>query len=167
MQTTRFLLLSAALGLAVLCGCRQAELAQPIPIEQRSCIRTVYQIKTDDWKEGVGAGLHYLKKLRDAYRKMGIEPDALHMHGVFHGDAAYMLLNDSAYEASEQGSGENPNRALVASLVRSGVHIEICANTMESHGWTEADLLPGVVMVVGAYPRIIDLQLRGYAYIRF
>ncbi|MFO7908164.1 MAG: MFS transporter [Pirellulaceae bacterium] len=38
---------------------------------------------------------------------------------------------------------------------------------LENHGWTGDDVLPGVQIVVGAYPRIIDLQLRGYAYIHF
>lgn len=45
--------------------------------------------------------------------------------------------------------------------------LELCKSTMQSHGWTGKDVLPGVRIVVGAYPRIIDLQLRGYAYIRF
>jgi hypothetical protein len=39
--------------------------------------------------------------------------------------------------------------------------------TLKGKGWTGEDVLPGVKIVVGAYPRIIDLQLRGYAYIRF
>ena len=29
------------------------------------------------------------------------------------------------------------------------------------------DILPGVKIVIGAYPRIIDLQQQGFAYIRF
>jgi len=36
---------------------------------------------------------------------------------------------------------------------------------MKQYGWKAEDILPNVKIVVGAYPRIIDLQ--GYAYIRF
>jgi intracellular sulfur oxidation DsrE/DsrF family protein len=38
---------------------------------------------------------------------------------------------------------------------------------MKAHGWTLNDLLPEVKIVPGALPRIIDLQLQGYAYLRF
>jgi intracellular sulfur oxidation DsrE/DsrF family protein len=77
------------------------------------------------------------------------------------------LLKDPAYRMATGKSGENPNKKIVDELLDAGVKLELCKSTMQSHGWTEEDVLPGVKIVVGAYPRIIDLQLRGYAYIRF
>jgi intracellular sulfur oxidation DsrE/DsrF family protein len=47
------------------------------------------------------------------------------------------------------------------------VSVEICNSTMKSKGWTGNDLLPGVTIVHDAYTRLIDLQHRNYAYIRF
>jgi intracellular sulfur oxidation DsrE/DsrF family protein len=164
--------LLAAAGLAVGAGMMlgqavgQAEPDEPVPIEIEDGIRVVYQIKTDNWKEGEAAGLHYMAKLRDQYRQMGLADERFLIVGVHHGDAAYQLLNDAAY-ADETGEDANPNEALIADLVESGVRVEICSQTMESHGWTEDDLQPGVIMVVAAYPRVIDLQHQGYAYIRF
>jgi intracellular sulfur oxidation DsrE/DsrF family protein len=130
-------------------------------------IRAVYQIKTDQWKQDVGAGLHYVKKLLETYNSIGIPDAAADIHAVFHGDAGYWLLTDTAYSKVDGRQGPNPNKGIVAELIRRGVHIELCAQTMRSHGWRRDDVLPGVEIVVGAYPRIIDLQLHRYAYIRF
>lgn len=141
--------------------------AKPLPVEVRKDIRVVYQINTDEWKEGVGKGLLYLKKLTQAYREMGISPEDRAISAVFHGKAGYWMLNDKAYAAFKDSDGDNPNKEIIAALIEAGVSIELCAETMKSHGWQPHDLLPQVRMVAGAYPRVIDLQMRGYAYIRF
>jgi intracellular sulfur oxidation DsrE/DsrF family protein len=45
--------------------------------------------------------------------------------------------------------------------------VEICHVTMKGKCWTAEDILPGVIIVHDAYTRLIDLQNRGWAYIRF
>lgn len=139
---------------------------EAIGLARTDHIRAVYQIKTDEQKDGVGAGLHYVHKLLDTYNHIGIEDDATDIHAVLHGAAGYWLLKDESY-AQASGASRNPNKALVAELVARGVSVELCAQTMRSHNWRASDILDGVQIVVGAYPRIIDLQQRGYAYIRF
>jgi intracellular sulfur oxidation DsrE/DsrF family protein len=57
--------------------------------------------------------------------------------------------------------------SIIQRLLDRNISIELCAQTMKSHGWKADDVLPGVIIVIGAYPRIIDLQHQGYAYIRF
>lgn len=143
------------------------EAGKPLAIEKREGIRVVYQIKTDEWKGNVGSGLHYVEKLVKAYRTMGLADDAFQVHAVLHSDAGYWLLEDGPYRKTTGKDAENPNKEIVRSLVERGVKIEICAQTMKDNGWTFSDLLSGVTPVIGAYPRIIDLQQRGYAYIRF
>jgi intracellular sulfur oxidation DsrE/DsrF family protein len=61
----------------------------------------------------------------------------------------------------------NPNEQIVHELLEHGVSVEICNSTMKGKGWGGKDLLPGVTIVHDAYTRFIDLQHRGYAYIRF
>lgn len=159
----RVLALATALPLCGLaCAARE-----PLPVEQRSGIKVVYQIKTDEWKEGVGSGLHYVEKLMKAYEKMDIGTGQIEVHAVLHGNAGYWLLTDAAYRNETGKDADNPNRAVVERLLKQGVQIELCANTMESRGWNDADVMEGVAIVAGAYPRIIDLQLQGFAYIRF
>jgi intracellular sulfur oxidation DsrE/DsrF family protein len=140
---------------------------EAIGLARTDDIRAVYQINTDKKKGSVGAGLHYLEKLLDTYNSLGVQDEATDIHAVLHGDAAYWLLRDEPYVKAAGGGSTNPNKAMVAELIGRGVGIEICAQTMRGRGWRPSDILDGVHIVVGAYPRVIDLQLRGYAYIRF
>jgi intracellular sulfur oxidation DsrE/DsrF family protein len=69
---------------------------------------------------------------------------------VFHGDAAYLVLNDDAYDANRHiQTGHpvktgNPYAKLLAGLMEQGVQIELCGATAAANHWGNADLLPGV-----------------------
>ena len=140
---------------------------EPVPITVRKNIRAVYQIKDDDWIGNFGKGLLYIKKLIEAYKSMGITAGEIHISAVFHGGAGYWMLKDAPYRAFTKKAEDNPNKAIIRELVDAGVSIELCAQTMKQHGWKRKDVRPEVQVVFGAYPRVIDLQLQGYAYIRF
>ncbi len=155
-------------GLAVHCGVAYAqEERRPIGLSVGKDIRVVYQIKDDDWKGGIGRGLHYVQKLVGAYNSLGVAEGDRSIHAVFHGSAGYWMLKDKPYREHKATTTGNPNKQVIEELAKSGVSIELCAQTMKNHGWTAGDILPEVKIVVGAYPRIIDLQMQGYAYIRF
>jgi intracellular sulfur oxidation DsrE/DsrF family protein len=172
MRTAATRALPLLLALVILTGCAQDPPTvttggiEAVGLEVREEIRSVYQIKTDAKKNNLAAGLHYVRKLLDTYNAAGIQDEAANVHAVFHGDAGHFLLKDEVY-ADEADRPRNPNKAIVADLIRRGVSIELCAQTMRSNGWEPEDVLPGVTIVLGAYPRVIDLQLRGFAYIRF
>ncbi len=133
----------------------------------RKDIAIVCRIDQNEWKDNVGAGLACVRELIEGYRSMGTSPADLHIVAVVHGEAAYWMLKDGAYTAYAKTEGKNPNRALVNQLLEMGIVLEVCDQTIKSHGWTEDDILSGVKIVPNAYPRIIDLELQGYAYIRF
>ena len=139
--------------------------ASPLAVHRDIC--AVCRIKDDEKREGIGAGLAHLRGLIQDYRRIGVPSSEVHICAVLHGPAAYWLLNDAAYAEYTKQAGPNPNKGAVADLVHSGVSIEVCGQTMAENGWTRADLLPDVKIVVGAYPRIVDLELQGYAYLRF
>lgn len=139
--------------------------ASPLAVHEDICV--VCRIKQDDWKNEVGFGLACVQRLLRDYNAMGVRYDEIHISAVFHGDAAYWMLKDEPYGAFTKREGGNPNKSVVQELVGLGVSVELCGQTMKEHGWTKQDVLPGVKIVVGAYPRIIDLELQGYAYIRF
>ena len=69
---------------------------------------------------------------------------------VFHGDAAYLVLNDEAYDANRHiQTGHpvktgNPDAKLLTGLMEQGVHVELCGATAAANHWGNADLLPGV-----------------------
>lgn len=144
----------------------------PVPKEPKALtidndIAIVCRIDTDDWKDGVGAGLAFVRRLVGSYRSIGTPPDQLHISAVVHGDAGYWMLKDGSYVRSKKGDPANPNKMIIRELGVLGVSLELCGETMQEHGWTKEDILPGVKIVPNAYARIVDLELQGYAYIRF
>ena len=138
-----------------------------IGLQHEGPIRVVYQIDADEWKDGVGKGLLYLRNLHAGYIHAGVEADRIHIHAVFHGTAAEHLLTDDAWKRWHKDLGGNPNTELIAELTRLGVAVELCDTRRVANGWAKDDIHPDVVLVGAAYQRIIDLQLRGFTYIRF
>ncbi|UCE58221.1 MAG: extracellular solute-binding protein [Phycisphaerales bacterium] len=130
-------------------------------------IAIVCRIDTDDWKDGLGAGLTFVRGLVGSYRSIGTPAEQLHISAVVHGGAGYWMLKDASYGRSKRSEAANPNKTIIRELGELGVSLELCEETMKEHGWTAEDLLPGVRIVPNAYARIVDLELQGYAYIRF
>jgi len=138
-----------------------------IGIEHTGPIKVVFQISKGDTKGDVGKGLFYLRKLHEGYLAAGVDPGRLDIRAVYHGDAAEHLLTDEAWNRVRGETTGNPNTALLTELARRGVSVELCNTRRIENGWAKSDIHPDVLLVRGAYQRIIDLQLRGYAYIRF
>ena len=107
-------------------------------------------------------GINYMRLLANRFREMNTKGQIV---GVFHGDAAYMTLNDEAYDAYRQVKTGNPYKNLIAELVRQEVQIEACAVSMENHHWLNDDLLPDVKVHSGAIGRLIQLVQQGYVQI--
>ncbi len=137
------------------------------PLTVRTDICAVCRIDSDEWRQGVGAGLSSVRQLVQDYQSLGVPASEVHVSAVFHGSAAYWLLNNRAFASHTGKTGPNPNEMIVRELLDLGVSLELCGETMREKGWNEGDILPGVKIVMNANPRIIDLELQGYAYIRF
>ena len=142
-----------------------------VDIRHADDTRAVFQVSGDTWRDDVGAALFYVNKVSEAYEELGVPLDNQHLVLVFHGAAGYHLLNDTAYAAYEQRDDisqvRNPNADLVTRLSERGVRVELCSSTMRQRGWTDADLLPEVIVTPNAFPRVIDLQMDGYAHVLF
>lgn len=139
-----------------------------IGIEKREHIRVVYDVRDDVWSAGIGKALYYARGLIEAYRSQGVPPEKLHVSVVIAGKAAYWLLDDPAYQEYKNDEFTyNPNKQVVEELIELGVSVELCNATRKGRGWQTEDLLPGVKRVHDGYTRLIDLQQKGYAYIRF
>ena len=145
-----------------------AAAAEPevIPIQVRENLRIVYQVTDDTLHEGVNKGLFYARKLINTYQKHGIAPEQVHLHLVYHGTGIAAVVKDEARKRLG-AEAANPNADILAELVKRGVQVELCENTMQQKGVKPSELMPGVKLVVGAFPRLIDLQLQGFAYIKF
>ena len=137
-----------------------------IPIQVRENLRIVYQVTDDVAHDGVNKGLFYARKLINTYEKQGIAAGQVHLHLVYHGTGIAAVVNDAARKRLGVDA-TNPNGEILAELIKRGVQVELCENTMQQKGVKPAELMPGVKLVVGAFPRLIDLQLQGFAYIKF
>ena len=138
-----------------------------IPLQVRENLRIVYQVTEDLSHEGVNRGLFYARKLINTYEKQGIAADQVRLHLVYHGTGIAAVVNADARQRLKAENRENPNSDILGELVRRGGQIELCEDTMRQKGVRATELMPGVKLVVGAFPRLIDLQLQGFAYIKF
>lgn len=139
-----------------------------ITIEKRQDIRVVYDVKDDVWDAGIGKALYYVRGLLESYKAMGVSQKELHISIVLHGPTVYWLLNEETYQIYKNDPFDfNPNQNIVQALLDHGVSVEVCNSTLKGKGWKREQLLPGVTIVRDAYTRLIDLQNRNYAYIRF
>lgn len=111
----------------------------------------------------VPVGISYMHLLANRFREMNIKGQII---GVFHGDAAYMTLNDEAYNAYRKVITGNPYKGLLAELLKQGVQIEECVVSMKNHAWGPEDLLPGVKINAGAVGRLIQLTQEGFVQIQ-
>jgi intracellular sulfur oxidation DsrE/DsrF family protein len=90
---------------------------------------------------------------------------------VFHGDAAYLVLNDDAYNANRHvQTGHpvytgNPYGKLITGLMEQGVQIELCGATAAANHWINKDLLPGVKVNTNAMVRVTQLEQKGFTLI--
>lgn len=145
-----------------------SEKERPVILTQfEGQIRVVYQISRDEWRDGVGKGLLYLDKLYDQYIKEGIDPERLEIHAVFHGTAAEHLLTDEAWNRYKDAKEGNPNTELLTRLKKKHINVELCNTRRLANGWEAAEINQTVDLVNGAFQRVIDLQLMGFAYVRF
>jgi intracellular sulfur oxidation DsrE/DsrF family protein len=108
-------------------------------------------------------GLQFLKVMVPHFKQVGTKTSLI---AIFHGAAGFMLLGDAAFDRARNWQGGNPYKEQIAALMREGVQIEECAETMKLRGWSNADLLPNVKVVTGANYRIIQLVQDGYVQLQ-
>lgn len=84
---------------------------------------------------------------------------------VFHGDAAYLILNDETYNSNRHVATGNPYKKILNGLMEKGVQLELCGATAKGNHWGNANLLPGIKVNVNAMVRVTQLEQQGYTLI--
>lgn len=107
-------------------------------------------------------GMNYMRLLVDRFGEAKTKWEII---AIFHGDAAYMTLNDKAYNAYRKVTTGNPYKDIITGLLGSHIQIEECAVSMKNHQWGNDDLLPGVKVNSGATGRLIQLVQKGFVQI--
>jgi intracellular sulfur oxidation DsrE/DsrF family protein len=70
---------------------------------------------------------------------------------VLHGDAAYFVLNDDAYNVNRHVKTGNPYGKLLAEWMKEGIQVELCGATAQANHWGNANLIPGVKVNTSQY----------------
>jgi intracellular sulfur oxidation DsrE/DsrF family protein len=131
----------------------------PVVLEKANVVFNMDHLAFDG---DMPVGIKYMHLLANRFKEVRIKGQVI---AIFHADAAYMTLNDKAYNSYRKVSFGNPYKDLIAMLMKQGVQIEECAVSMKAHGWSNEDLLPGVKVNTGAIGRLIQLVQEGYIQI--
>ena len=108
-------------------------------------------------------GLAFLRVMTERFKAEGTRSRIV---AIFHGAAGYMLLNDEAYNRVRNWGSGNPYKDQIARLIRDGVEVEECGQTMRDKHWRNVDLLDDVKVNSGANFRIIQLVKDGFVQIQ-
>lgn len=84
---------------------------------------------------------------------------------IFHGDAAFLILNDATYNAVRHVQTGNPYAKLIDDLMKQSVQFELCGATAAGNHWGNSDLVPGVKINTDAMARVTQLEQQGYTLI--
>lgn len=102
-MSIKSLTLLACLATSTLAGFTPSQLhaADPartvVGLKYEGPIKVVYQITSDDMREGVNEGLFYLKRVHQQYVDSGVNGSRLDIKAVFHSDASTSILTDKAW----------------------------------------------------------------------
>ncbi len=141
-------------------GQRSLQIDIPVAIEKAN---VVFNMDHLAFVGDMPVGIKYMGLLVQRFREMKTRGRII---GVFHGEAAYMTLNDESYNSFRSVRTGNPYKELISDLIKQGVQIEECAVSMKSHNWGNENLLPGIKVNTGAVGRVIQLTQEGYVQIQ-
>lgn len=133
-----------------------------IPVKLKKA-NIVFNISQVDFSGDIPTGIKYMQLLATRFKEMRTQGRII---GIFHGHAAYLIVNDKAYNTYRLTETGNPHKKLIMTLIEQGIQIEACAVSMKNNGWSNEDLLPGVKVNAGAIGRLIQLVQEGYVQIQ-
>lgn len=139
--------------------------AKPLHIDipvKLADVKVMFSVGALAFEGDLPASLFHIQVLKDDIADWNAKSEVI---AVFHTNAGHVTLNDDAYNKERNIKTGNPNRALIAELIKRGVGIELCGATAKAHGWGNADLLPDVKVNTDAMARMTQLVQSGFVKI--
>ena len=125
-------------------------------------VKVVFSIGALSFEGDLPASIFHMQLIENDIAEWKAKSEAV---AVFHTNAGHVTLKDSSYNTDRNVTTGNPYKALVADLMKRGVHIELCGATAKAHGWGNADLLPGIKVNTDAMARTTQLVQEGFVKI--
>ncbi len=109
--------------------------------------------------------INTMARFLNMHVQAGVAREQVKVAGVFHGAATFQVADNSTYRAAF--GVDNPNRPLLDELLKAGVDLIICGQSMYSKGLGKEQLAPGIQVALSAMTAIVNFHQRGYVLIKF
>ncbi len=137
---------------------KEPEIRIDIPVSLQKA-DVVFDIGRVSFSKDLPFALRFMDIMAKRFKEQGTAGQII---GSFYADAAYLLLDDQAYNRHRNITTGNPYKSLIAELQARGVQMEECSMSMKFQKIGNADLLPGVKVNAGANPRMVQLMQQGF-----
>ena len=136
---------------------------KPDPNQEYKIVIEVKEVKNKP--EEVNWALNNVARMLNLHAVGGVAKEKIHVVLAIHGEAAYTVMNDEAYQKKYKVS--NPNLDLYSSLEKAGVRIVVCGQSLIAREIDRTKLVPEVKIGVSMLTTLTSYQMKGYALLTF
>lgn len=139
----------------------------PAPVTDASMeYKVVMEISmpSEDPKE-LNFGLNAIARLVNLHAMAGVPANRLKVVVAVHGEAAYCLTDDAAYQTRFKTN--NPNLGLLTELRARGVDLYVCGQSLVARKIDRKTLAPEIQVALSALTTLTTYQMKGYAFLKF
>ena len=113
----------------------------------------------------VNSSINTIARFINMHVNTGIKMENLHIAAVFHSNATYSILDNTAYQ--EKYSSVNPNENLIKELNKLGVELFVCGQSLHARKVDRNSVLAEIKVALSAMTVLINYQAKGYSLISF
>ena len=114
-------------------------------------------------KSSVADKLDYAARMYNLHRYAGVPEKNIELAiVVYSGSASIAIANATYHKRFDQ---ENPNGPLLDELLRNGIRVIVCGQSMMKQDLLPEDIYPGVRMAASRFTATTDLMVKGYQVI--
>lgn len=117
--------------------------------------------KADD----LNFAINNVARLLNLHALAGIPKENVHVVVAVHGEAAYCLMNNEAYQKKYKTN--NPNLPLLKALKEAGAELYVCGQSLFARNIDRQTLAPEVAVALSMITTVTTYQLKGYAFLKY
>jgi len=115
-------------------------------------------------KTQVADMLDYAARMYNLHRYAGVPKENIELAIVVYSSSTPIVLADSTYR--KRFDQVNPNDTLLDELLRNGIKVIVCGQSMMKQKLLPGDIHPGVRMAMSRFTATTDLMGKGYRLIK-
>ncbi|MCA6074894.1 DsrE family protein [Fulvivirga sedimenti] len=111
-------------------------------------------------KTQVADMLDYAARMYNLHIYAGVPRENIQLAIVVYSSSTAIAMADATY--SQRFDQTNPNAALLEELIRNGIQVIVCGQSMMKQNLLPGDIYPGIKMAVSRFTATTDLMGKGY-----